>query len=172
MCPGKRCNDAWAPTRAQPEGPRRFAASGGVARSLQGAGPAPRGRLASHCDSPLRGPGFLPPTLLACTKIVNLAFTPTDVTVVPPVVTGPTDNLVINGVVQKPGKTYRVTVNNFMATGGDGFTTLVGGTAVQGGAQDIGALAAYLVGYKGPAAAYDPTAAVLKKPRVTTVNLP
>ena len=110
--------------------------------------------------------------LPACTKIVNVAFTPTDATLVPPAVTGPTDNLVINGVVQNPGKTYRVTVNNFMATGGDGFTTLIGGTGVQGGAQDIDALVAYLAGYKGPAPAYDPAAAVLKKPRISTVNLP
>ena len=110
--------------------------------------------------------------LPVCAKIVNVSFTPTDVTVVPPVVVGPTDNLVINGVVQNPGKTYRVTVNNFMATGGDGFTTLVGGTSVQGGAQDIDALVAYLAGYKGQSAAYDPTAAVLKKPRISSVNLP
>lgn len=105
-------------------------------------------------------------TAPACAKIVNLAFTPTDVTVYPPVVIAPTDNLVINGVVQNPAKTYRVTVNNFMATGGDGFTTFVGGTGVQGGAQDIDALVAYLVGYKGLAAAYNPTSAVLKKPRI------
>ena len=110
--------------------------------------------------------------LPVCTKIVNLAFTPTDATVIPPVVTGPTDNLVINGVVQNPGETYRVTVNNFMATSGDIFSTLVGGTAVQGGGQGIDAQVAYLLGFKVPAAAYDPTAALLKKPRVTTVNLP
>ena len=110
--------------------------------------------------------------LPTCAKIVNVSFTPTDATLVPPAVTGPTDNLVINGVVQNPGKTYRVTVNNFMATGGDGFTTLIGGTGVQGGAQDIDALVAYLAGYKGQAPAYDPAAAVLKKPRISTVNLP
>ena len=111
-------------------------------------------------------------TLGTCgTRIRNVAFTPTDVTVYPPAITGPTDNLVINGVVQNPAKTYRVTVNNFMATGGDGFSTFLGGTGVQGGAQDIDALVAYLAGYKGLAAAYDPSSAVLKKPRIGTVTV-
>lgn len=102
-----------------------------------------------------------------CAKVTDVAFTPTDVTVVPPAVTGPTEQIVIGGVVQNPAKTYRVTVNNFMATGGDGFSVLTGGQAVQGGAQDIDALVAYLAGYKSPAAAYDPAAAVLAKPRIT-----
>ncbi len=102
----------------------------------------------------------------ACAKITDVAFTPTDVTVVPPLATGPTENLVIGGVVQSPAKTYRVTVNNFMATGGDGYTTFVGGLSQQGGAQDIDALVAYLAAFKAPAAAYDPASAALKKPRI------
>ena len=102
-----------------------------------------------------------------CAKITDVAFTPTDVTATPPVATGPTENLVIGGVVQNPTKTYRVTVNNFMATGGDGYTVFVGGLAQQGGAQDIDALVAYLAAFKAPAAAYDPTSATLKKPRIT-----
>jgi len=104
-----------------------------------------------------------------CAKITDVAFTPTDVTVNPPLVTGPTDNLVIGGVVQNPGKTYRVTVNNFMATGGDGFAVLIGGGSPQGGAQDIDALVAYLAAFKAPGAPYDPTSAVLRKPRITTL---
>ncbi|MEL4180580.1 bifunctional metallophosphatase/5'-nucleotidase [Roseateles sp. PN1] len=103
----------------------------------------------------------------ACAKIVNVALTPTDVSVYPPQVSGPTDNLVINGVVQNPSKTYRVTVNNFMATGGDGFTTFIGGANVLGGAQDIDALVAYLSGYKAPAAPYNPSSAVFSKPRIS-----
>ncbi len=103
----------------------------------------------------------------ACSKIVDLALTPTQVTVVPPVTTAATEMLVINGSVQNPTKTYRVTVNNFMATGGDNFTVLLGGTNVLGGAQDIDALVAYLAGYKAPAAAYDPTASSLGKARIT-----
>jgi 5'-nucleotidase len=101
------------------------------------------------------------------TRITDLAFTPMDVGVVPPVPAGPTDNIVIGGVVQNPTRNYRVTVNNFMATGGDGFAVFKGGVNVQGGAQDIDALVAYLVGYKSPNAAYDPTSAVFNKPRIT-----
>ena len=48
------------------------------------------------------------------------------------------------GVVQNPTRIYRVTVNNFMADGGDGYTTLAKGTNRVGGAQDIDALTAYL----------------------------
>lgn len=104
----------------------------------------------------------------ACSKIVDVTFTPTDVTVTPPVVTGAPEPIVVGGVVQNPNKTYRVTVNNFMATGGDGFGVLLGGTSVQGGAQDIDALTAYLnAGYNAPQPAYDPSAASLKRPRIT-----
>ncbi len=101
------------------------------------------------------------------TRITEVTHTPTDVTVVPPVVTGPTEYIVQGGVVQNPSKTYRVTVNNFMATGGDGFGVLVGGTNQLGGAQDIDALTAYLAGFKAPSAAYNPANAVLGKPRIT-----
>ncbi|MBX3586341.1 MAG: bifunctional metallophosphatase/5'-nucleotidase [Ramlibacter sp.] len=62
------------------------------------------------------------------------------------------------GVVQNPTKVYRVTVNNFMADGGDGYSTLVRGTNRLGGAQDIDALTAYMAGFKVPKAAYAPNA--------------
>jgi 5'-nucleotidase len=75
-------------------------------------------------------------------------------------------DIVLNGVVQNPGATHRVTVNNFMATGGDGFTVLLGGLSPLGGAQDIDALIAYLANYKAPNLPYDPSAL---PPRVTTV---
>ena len=103
----------------------------------------------------------------ACSKIVDVSFTPTDVTVTPPAATGPTEVVVSGGVVQNPTKTYRITVNNFMATGGDGFATLLGGTNVQGGAQDIDALVAYLANFKSPKAAYDTSLPALGIPRVT-----
>ncbi len=103
-----------------------------------------------------------------CSKITDVSFTPTDVTVTPPVSTGATEQIVLNGVVTNPTKTYRVTVNNFMATGGDGYTVLLGGSNVLGGAQDIDALVSYLQGgYKAPAAAYNPADAALKIPRIT-----
>ncbi len=103
------------------------------------------------------------------TRIVNVSFTPTDLISNPalPVVSGPTEQLVINGQVQNPTRTWRVTVNNFMATGGDGFGVFVGGQNQLGGAQDIDALVAYLVAFKAPAAPYNPAGAVLGKPRIT-----
>ncbi|WP_424196213.1 bifunctional metallophosphatase/5'-nucleotidase [Ampullimonas aquatilis] len=58
------------------------------------------------------------------------------------------------GVVVSPN-TYRVTVNNFLSTGGDGFTTLLGGTNLLGGAQDIDSLVAYMsANYKSPKLPY------------------
>ena len=106
----------------------------------------------------------------ACAKVQDVWFTPTDTTVVPPVTTGAQEQLVQAGLVLNPAKTWRVTVNNFIATGGDSFTTLLGGSAALGGAQDIDALVAYLAGYKAPAAAYDPSSATLGKPRI--IRLP
>jgi 5'-nucleotidase len=50
----------------------------------------------------------------------------------------------INGVPMVPGQTYTVTVNNFMATGGDGFTTFISGLNQTGGAVDLDALIAYV----------------------------
>ncbi|MFN0160445.1 MAG: bifunctional metallophosphatase/5'-nucleotidase [Burkholderiales bacterium] len=60
------------------------------------------------------------------------------------------------GVVQNPTKPYRVTVNNFMATGGDGYSTFLNGTNLLGGAQDIDALVAHMAQYKAPQAPYAP----------------
>lgn len=103
-----------------------------------------------------------------CSKIVDLSLTPTDVTLTPPVATSGPEPIVANGVVLNPGKTYRITVNNFMATGGDGFTVLLGGTNLLGGAQDIDALVAYLSGgYKSPKPAYNPADAAIGVPRIT-----
>ena len=42
-----------------------------------------------------------------------------------------------------PLASYRVTVNNFLFVGGDGFTVLKSGTAPQIGSYDIDALHAY-----------------------------
>jgi 5'-nucleotidase len=68
---------------------------------------------------------------------------------------GGIDTLVnATGTVQNPTKTYRVTVNNFMADGGDGYSTLLKGTNRIGGAQDIDALTAYLANFKAPKASF------------------
>lgn len=70
---------------------------------------------------------------------------------------GPTELIVDQGgVVLNPGKTYRVTVNNFMAGGGDGYSTFLKGTNRLGGAQDIDALVAFMANYKAPNAPYNP----------------
>ncbi len=72
-----------------------------------------------------------------------------------------------DGSLPDAGKTYRITVNNFMATGGDNFFTFLNGTNLQGGAQDIDALVTHLGLYKAPLAPYDPTLSTLQKPRIT-----
>jgi 5'-nucleotidase len=49
----------------------------------------------------------------------------------------------VNGVEVQPADTFRVTMNNFLAFGGDGFTVFNQGSNALGGAQDIDALVAY-----------------------------
>jgi 5'-nucleotidase len=49
----------------------------------------------------------------------------------------------INGVEVTPTASYRVTMNNFLAFGGDGFTVFNEGTDALGGAQDIDAWVEY-----------------------------
>ena len=55
-----------------------------------------------------------------------------------------TSSITINGVPISPMATYRVTVNNFLADGGDGFTVLREGTNRLGGVVDTDAFADYL----------------------------
>ncbi len=54
-------------------------------------------------------------------------------------------NLMLNGVAIDPTATYRVTVNSFLADGGDNFVVLKEGTNRLGGALDLDALEAYFV---------------------------
>jgi len=54
-----------------------------------------------------------------------------------------TDSLALNGARVDPAAIYRVTVNNFLSVGGDGFTVLKEGTAPQFGAFDVDALYTY-----------------------------
>ncbi|MDD5034063.1 MAG: bifunctional metallophosphatase/5'-nucleotidase [Methylococcaceae bacterium] len=84
-----------------------------------------------------------------------------------------TDYIVTNGTVNHPAQTYRVTVNSFMATGGDGFALFNSGIQRLGGAQDIDTTVAYLARFKTPNpnnTGYDPNAAELHKPRI--IKLP
>jgi 5'-nucleotidase len=53
------------------------------------------------------------------------------------------ERMALNGQRIDPAQNYRVTVNNYLAVGGDGFTVLKDGTAPQFGAYDADALDAY-----------------------------
>jgi 5'-nucleotidase len=58
----------------------------------------------------------------------------------------------INGVTLDPNQSYRVTVNVFLADGGDNFTVLAQGTQRLGGAVDLDALEAYFIAQGAPVA--------------------
>jgi len=103
-------------------------------------------------------------------KVVDVDWTPVDLAAVPPAVTGPTQSVVNAGVVLEPARAWRVTVNSFMASGGDGYAVLKAGTERVGGAQDIDALAQYLAPYRAPHAPYDARLPALGEPRA--VRLP
>jgi 5'-nucleotidase len=49
----------------------------------------------------------------------------------------------LNGAAVDAAGSYRVTVNNYLSSGGDGFTALTEGTALQFGVYDADALYAY-----------------------------
>ena len=53
------------------------------------------------------------------------------------------ERMSLNGQPIDPAASYRVTVNNFLSVGGDGFTVLTQGTAPQIGIYDVDALNAY-----------------------------
>ena len=70
---------------------------------------------------------------------------------------GRTDTLVdASGMLPAPAREYRVTVNSFMASGGDSFATFTAGQAALGGALDLDALVDYLGRFKAPQAPYAP----------------
>jgi 5'-nucleotidase len=54
-------------------------------------------------------------------------------------------SIMINGVAVDPAATYRITVNSFLADGGDNFSVLREGTNRLGGAVDLDALEAYFL---------------------------
>ncbi len=63
-----------------------------------------------------------------------------------------TDSLSLNGRRIDPAASYRITVNNYLSVGGDGFAQLKEGTAQQIGIYDVDALYGYFQ------AAHDPIA--------------
>lgn len=54
------------------------------------------------------------------------------------------DSMKLGGVPIDPAGPYRITVNNFLAVGGDGFTVLKDGKDPVIGVYDVDALSAYL----------------------------
>ena len=64
--------------------------------------------------------------------------------------------LTFNGTPMVATDTFRVTMNNFLATGGDGFTVFLEGTNPLGGAIDLDAFADYVTS-KEPAGVVVPT---------------
>ncbi len=56
-------------------------------------------------------------------------------------------NITVNNVAVSPTDTYRVSVNNFLAAGGDGFTVFAQGTDLAGGPIDLDAFTAYLTAH-------------------------
>jgi 5'-nucleotidase len=64
---------------------------------------------------------------------------------------GHTETLVdAGGRLIDPTREYRVTVNSFLASGGDGFGTFAAGKAALGGALDLDALVDYMGRHKAP----------------------
>jgi len=56
-------------------------------------------------------------------------------------------DITINGTPVAPATGYRVSVNNFLAAGGDGFAAFTNGTGLQGGPVDLDAFTAYLTAH-------------------------
>ncbi|GAA3533737.1 bifunctional metallophosphatase/5'-nucleotidase [Amycolatopsis ultiminotia] len=57
--------------------------------------------------------------------------------------------ITVNGTPVDPATPYRVSVNNFLAAGGDGFTEFTKGTDLAGGPVDLDAFIAYLGAHPG-----------------------
>jgi 5'-nucleotidase len=70
----------------------------------------------------------------------------------------------INGTLINPTTTYRVTMNNFLATGGDGVTVFNEGTDALGGAQDIDAWVAYFATFPPAGIPVPPLDRIVAKP--------
>jgi 5'-nucleotidase len=77
-----------------------------------------------------------------------------------------TDSIRLNGSPLVPTATYRVTVNNFLAGGGDNFTVLKEGTDPFVGAIDLDAFTAYLTANSTPVSPL----AVPPANRITVIN--
>ncbi len=81
-------------------------------------------------------------------------------------------SIMINGVVVDPAASYRVTVNSFLADGGDQFFVLAQGTNRLGGAQDLDALEAWFNNPAVDADALTPGVQIAPGPRNRITRLP
>jgi 5'-nucleotidase len=70
----------------------------------------------------------------------------------------------LGGTPINPTGNYRVTMNSFLATGGDGFTTFNAGTNAVGGGQDIDALVAAFTAAKPAGIAVPPLTRIVTTP--------
>jgi 5'-nucleotidase len=70
----------------------------------------------------------------------------------------------VGGVEVQPTDSFRVTMNNFLATGGDGFTVFNEGTNALGGAQDIDAFVDYFAAAGTAGIAVPPLNRIVAKP--------
>jgi 5'-nucleotidase len=77
---------------------------------------------------------------------------------------GKIGNIRVNGNLVGPGDSFRVTMNSFLAAGGDGFTVFNEGTNALGGAQDIDALIAYFAAAGSTGIAVPPVNRILAVP--------
>jgi 5'-nucleotidase len=74
-------------------------------------------------------------------------------------------SVLLGGVALDPAATYRVTMNNFLADGGDGFSAFKAGTDRAAGSLDVDALGAYVEANSSVAPLAPPTAM-----RITRLN--
>jgi len=77
-------------------------------------------------------------------RMLQISYTLTYTWTTSAPVGGKVSNLKINSVDVDPAASYRITVNNFLAGGGDGFTALLAGTDLLTGMIDLDAFVAYL----------------------------
>jgi 5'-nucleotidase len=82
---------------------------------------------------------------------------------------GAQDVLVRDGELIGPERLFRISVNSFLAGGGDSFTRLTTARNVSGGAQDLDALASYLAQFQSPATPYNPADPALALPRLIRI---
>jgi 5'-nucleotidase len=84
---------------------------------------------------------------------------------------GTTQVIVAGGVVQRPDDRYRITVDSYLATGGDNFSTLLQGADSLSGPLDIDAVVSYFEAtYKAPHPPLDPNDPALNRPRVIRLD--